>query len=388
MRKFLYLTIVMFVVGSFNAYAQFSVEEESQAKNGDVKFAETLKTMNANTEYYNAAAARAERLRIRKERNFIEINAKLQGSMTSYNDAWTTSRGGDNAMTVLGTFSLKHTYAKGDFNIATDASAKYGYNRIKVDVEDDKREGIWFKNIDEFWVQTQPSHKISKNWAMSALLKFRSQFSNTYLSRTAQTDDDVISGLFTPGYLDISVGLTFKSPKPKFPIEVSLNPLSTSGTWACNEHVRNYYKAQNAVTWFGIDIDKNSLFTGGSSVNLKFNRKWGKGDWLAYDTNLYCYYGWITNVGRSSKIKAYDKYLNELKAWEKAGADEAVKPAAVPMFVRLHPTIEWRNTVSFRASKYISTELYFQLNYDKAQHTTVQMYSMLTLGLTYTFKNK
>ena len=123
-------------------------------------------------------------------------------------------------------------------------------------------------------------------------------------------------------------------------------------------------------------------------MNLKFNRKWGKGDWLSYDTNLYCYYGWITNVGRSSKIKAYDKYINELKAWEKAGADEAVKPTAVPMFVRLHPTIEWRNTVSFRASKYISTELYFQLNYDKAQHTTVQMYSMLTLGLTYTFKNK
>lgn len=388
MRKFLYLTAVMLFVGSFNAHAQFSVDEQTHTKEGEVKFAEKLKTMSANTEYYNAAAARAERLRIRKERNYIEVNAKLQGSMTSYNDAWTTSRGGDNAMTVLGTFSLKHTYAKGDFNIATDASAKYGYNRIKVDMEEDKREGIWFKNIDEFWVQTQPAHKISKNWAMSALLKFRSQFSNTYLSRTAQTDNDVISGLFTPGYLDVSVGLTFKSPKPKFPIEVSLNPLSTSGAWACNEKVRNYYKAHNAATWFGIDIDKNSLFTGGSSVNLKFNRKWGKGDWLAYDTNLYCYYGWITNVGRSSKIKAYDKYLNELKAWEKAGADEAVKPAAVPMFVRLHPTIEWRNTVSFRASKYISTELYFQLNYDKAQHTTVQMYSMLTLGLTYTFKNK
>ena len=158
MRKFLYLTAVMLFVGSFNAHAQFSVDEQTHTKEGEVKFAEKLKTMSANTEYYNAAAARAERLRIRKERNYIEVNAKLQGSMTSYNDAWTTSRGGDNAMTVLGTFSLKHTYAKGDFNIATDASAKYGYNRIKVDMEEDKREGIWFKNIDEFWVQSQPSH--------------------------------------------------------------------------------------------------------------------------------------------------------------------------------------------------------------------------------------
>ncbi len=388
MRKLFYSTILMLILSSVDVFAQFSIEEESQAKSGGVKFTERLKTMDASTEYYSAAVERAERRRIRKERNYLEINAKLQGSMTSYNDAWTDSRGGDNAMTILSSFTLKHTFKKGDFNIATDLSAKYGYNRIKVDVADNKREGIWFKNVDEFWVQTQPSHKISKNWATSALLKFRSQFSSTYLSRTAQTDDDVISGLFTPGYLDISVGFTYKSPQPKFPIEISLNPLSTSGTWACNDKVRNYYRAQNATTWFGIDIDKNSLFTGGSSINLKFNRKWGKGDWLTYDTNLYCYYGWLTNVGRSSKIKAYDRYLDELKAWEGAGADEATKPASVPMFVRLHPTIEWRNTISLKASKYISTEVYFQLNYDKAQHTAVQMYSMLTLGLTYTFKNK
>lgn len=388
MKKIFYLTLVALIAGTMSAKAQFSVEEKTSTQGENVKFANELKTMDAGTEYYSAAAHRAERQRIRKERNYLEIKLGLQGTMTSYNDAWTTSRGGDNAMTVLGTFSLKHTFTKGDFNIATDASARYGYNRIKVEKDNGKSEGIWFKNIDEFWLQTQPAHKISKNWAASALVKLRSQFSNTYLSRTAQTDDDIISGLFTPGYLDVSVGFTFKSPKPKFPIEISLNPLSTSGTWATNNKVRKYYEAQNAATWFGIDIDKNSLFTGGSSVNIKFARKWGKNDWFSYDTNLYCYYGWLTNVGRSSKIKDYDRYLDKLKAWEKNGSVEAEKPAAVPMFVRLHPTIEWRNTISIKASKYISTDIFFQLNYDKAQHTSVQLYSMLTLGLTYTFKNK
>lgn len=388
MKKFFYLTLVALAMGTLSARAQFSVEESASTKGENVQFANELKTMDASTEYYNAAAARAERQRIRKERNLLEIKLGLQGTMTSYNDAWTTSRGGDNAMTVLGTFSLKHTFTKGDFNIATDASARYGYNRIKVDDSNGDHKGIWFKNIDEFWLQTQPAHKISKNWAASALVKLRSQFSNTYLSRTQQTDADIISGLFTPGYIDVSVGFTFKSPKPKFPIEISLNPLSTSGTWATSDNVRKYYEAQGATTWFGIDIDKSSLFTGGSSVNIKFARKWGKGDWFSYDTNLYCYYGWITNVGRSAKIKAYDQYLDDLKAWESAGSIEADKPATVPTFVRLHPTIEWRNTISFKASKYISTDIFFQLNYDKAQHTSVQLYSMLTLGLTYTFKNK
>ena len=388
MKKIFFLLTVFIAMCATEANAQFTVEDQSHTKDKKVNFSEKLKTMDASTLYYNEAAARAERLRIRKERNYLEINAKLQGSMTSYNGAWTESRGGDNAMTVLGTFVLKHTFAKGDFKIATDASAKYGYNRIKVDLEDGERDGIWFKNIDEFWVQSQPSHKISKHWATSALLKLRSQFSNTYVSRTAQTDEDVISGLFTPGYLDISVGFTYTCPKPKLPFVISLNPWSTSGTWAVGDKVRDYYLAKGATTWFGVDIDKNSLFTGGSSINVKFVRKWGKNDWLSYDTNLYCYYGWLTNVARGSKIRAYDNYLNELKAWESAGSIEANKPAAVQKVVSLHPTIEWRNTISFRASKYVSTDIFFQLNYDKAQNTTVQLYSMLTLGLTYTFKNK
>ena len=388
MKKFFYLFLAALVC-SAEAKAQFSVEDDTKTTKGKVEFVDRVKEMDASADYYSEAAARAERRRIRNERNYLEVNAKLQGSMTSYNDAWTTSRGGDNAMTVLGTFSLKHTFKKGDFTIATDASARYGYNRIKVENESGKGKGIWFKNIDEFWVQTQPAHKIRKNWDMSALIKFRSQFSGTYLSRTEQSDDDVISSLFTPGYLDISVGFTFKSPQPKFPIEISLNPLSTSGAWATNDKVRHYYKdIKGATTWFGIDIDKNSLFTGGSSVNIKFSRKWGKSEWFSYDTNLYCYYGWLTNVGRASKIRRYNHYLKDLKAWESASSIEANKPTAVPAFVCLHPTIEWRNTISFRASKYFSTDIYLQLNYDKAQNTSVQLYSMLTLGLTYTFKNK
>lgn len=388
MKKILCLITLFVAMCATDAKAQFSVEDQSHTKEKKVQFAEKLKTMDASTLYYNEAAARAERLRIRKERNYLEISAKLQGSMTSYNGAWTDSRGGDNAMTVLGTFMLKHTFAKDDFKLATDASAKYGYNRIKVDVEEGDRDGVWFKNIDEFWVQSQPSYKISKHWATSALLKLRSQFSNTYVSRTAQTDEDVISGLFTPGYLDVSVGFTYTCPKSNIPFVISLNPLSTSGTWAVGDKVRDHYLAKGATSWFGVDIDKNSLFTGGSSVNVKFVRKWGKGDWLTYDTNLYCYYGWITNVGRSSKIKAYDNYLKDMEAWKAAGSVEANKPAEVPAMLRLHPTIEWRNTISFRASKYVSTDIFFQLNYDKAQNTTVQLYSMLTLGLTYTFKNK
>ena len=41
-----------------------------------------------------------------------------------------------------------------------------------------------------------------------------------------------------------------------------------------------------------------------------------------------------------------------------------------------------------KANKYISTQLYFQLYYNKAQNHKVQTQTVLGVGLAYTFKNK
>ena len=133
-RLFTILTLLAALSVS-DAYAQFTVEDETKTTStGNVELQNPLQDMNIATDFSSEARAKMERQRLRKERNYVEVSLSLQGSMTSYNDAWTNSRGGDNAMTVLGTFTLKHTFKKGDFNIATDLSAKYGYNRIKVDV--------------------------------------------------------------------------------------------------------------------------------------------------------------------------------------------------------------------------------------------------------------
>ena len=52
------------------------------------------------------------------------------------------------------------------------------------------------------------------------------------------------------------------------------------------------------------------------------------------------------------------------------------------------PTIRWENTIDIKATKYISTQIYFQLYYNKAEIDKLQLSSMLSVGLTYTFKNK
>ena len=234
----------------------------------------------------------------------------------------------------------------------------------------------------------QPKLALNKKWSYTALFKFKSQFSKSYLSRTHQTDDDVITGFLAPGNLDFSLGMDFTSANAKFPIKVSLFPLSGNGVIAKNSLVERYYRNKDAVSWFGVDIDKNFLFTGGSSIKLEFKRSWGKNNWFTYDTNLYCYYGWITNVSSLGKIRNYRDYLTELEEWEAAGSPEGLAPVSVPRHEMLHPTIDWRNSVRIRASKYMETELTVNMYYDKAQNLDVMLKSFLSLGLTYTFKNK
>lgn len=390
MNRFLLVLslFALFTVGE--ARAQFTVEDRTKTKTaGNVEHKNQIQDVNITEgAYYSEARAKLERQRIRKERNYLEVTLSLQGTMTSYNEAWADTKGGDNAITVLGSFNLVHTYTKSRFSNNTQVSAKYGYNRLRVDTDEGDRKGIWFKNIDEFWLQVQPKLAVNDKWSYTAMFKFKSQFSNSYLSRTQQTDNDVITGFLAPGNLDFSIGMDFASPNAKFPIKISLFPLSGNGVVANNSLVERYYRNKESLSWFGVDIDKNFLFTGGSSVKLEFKRAWGKNDWFSYDTNLFCYYGWITNVSNLQKIRDYDDYLEALDGWKQAGSPEGLEPASVERHEMLHPTVDWRNTFRIKASKYFTTEVTINMLYDKAQHSEIMLKSYISLGLTYTFKNK
>ena len=85
-----FFTIFLFVVVASvsDAWAQFTVEDDTKKQTaGEVTILNQLQNIDASTEYYSAAKARLERLRLRKERNTLELTLKLQGTMTSYNDA-------------------------------------------------------------------------------------------------------------------------------------------------------------------------------------------------------------------------------------------------------------------------------------------------------------
>ena len=388
MKRFLSIFIAAVILSATPAWAQFTVEDKTKTKQEDVKFEKDFKNIDVQAaDFYSDAKAKLERQRIRKERNTLEITISLQGSMASYNNAWLDTRGGDNSIAVTGDFFLKHTYAKDKFRLFTQAQAKYGYNRIRVEDADGGKDGVWFKNLDQFWIQTEPSRTINKSWSYNGRVKITSQFSKTYASRTAQTEENVKTSFMAPGYVNVSLGFKFASQNNKFPIKISLNPLASDGTVAYNDLVEKIYRDKNATNWFGIDMGKHATFSGGSDVNLQFDRSWGKNGWIRYWTDCTVYYGWITNVINGTKIRDYYDYLTAHRIWEENGKIDT-EPAAVGRVVELHPTVDWKNRITLKASKFITTTIEINLYYNKAQSDAVLLQSNLKVGLSYTFKNK
>ena len=379
--------LAAFLLASVPASAQISIDEVN-AEQQSVTFQDKLKSTSVDVDYFNLARYKAERAAIRKERNYLEFGGGLQGALTTYNDPWIATSGGDNSIALVATFNLKHIFTKDLFTIETKFNAKLGYNRMKVTV-DDKEEGIWFKNQDEFEISTAPSFKMTKNWSYGVIAKFRSQFVNGYKSRTEQEEADLKSKFMTPAYLDISLGITYKSPEKKFPITVNMSPLALNATFAESDWIRMRQvdgdgKEIKPAYPYGIeDPDKTSKYEGGSSVQIDFDRTFGKTGYLRYRTMLYGFYGWISDIGQKNKISDYSKYLEAFEKWNAGDKNIKDKPR-----LPIHPIVRWTNTIDIKATKFLSTTLSFELYYNRAQNVDVQTKTLLSVGLTYTFKNK
>ncbi len=366
------------------ATAQFTIDNVKTRPTSKevVNHKDTVTRSEVSTDYFNQARYRAERAAIRKERNKFEFTASIQGTMTAYNDAWIENSGGDNAVAALAKVLLKHNYKKGKFTVDNKIDAKFGYNRMKVETTLDdgsiNNKGVWFKNQDEFLLETKPAIKFSQNWDFSSIIKFRSQFASGYKSRTEQELEHRKSAMFAPAYFDVSLGLTYSCPKKGFPIKINLAPLAMNATFVNSELVR-----QNGYLYGLISADKTSKWEGGSSVQIDFDRKWGKREWFRYRTTLYSFSGWMTNIGLDNKVRDYGEYVEAIKQWEANGSVAADKP-----ILPIHPTVRWENTISLKASKYFTTDISFQLYYNRAQNLKIQTQTLLSVGLSYTFKNK
>lgn len=345
MKKIFAIFVLAMLMPATQLFAQVSVDEVAQPEE-PVVFENNIKQTDVTVEMESEAKRRAERLMIRRERNTVDFTANLHGSLTAFSKSWQAS--GDNTITVLANLNFLHTYKHGRFTLTNTASAKFGYNNTKIDLNG-KNRGVWFKNVDEIALATSPQWALVKNWSYGANVKFRTQFAPGYEARgDKQLGNQRVSNFMTPGYLDASLGFTYILPSTKFPLKVNLAPIALSAT---------YRNDLNTSKDYGVAAPMRQKYEGGLSVQLDFDKTWGKNGWLRYRTTAYSFYGWITGI-------------------------------ATKNFSQTVPTLRWENTFDIKATKYISTQIYVQLYYNKAEYHKLQCQSMLSVGLTYTFKNK
>ena len=350
--KRLFTLLAALLCGSFATLsAQVTIDEEVPTV--EQKFETDVKGSEVEAEYFSEATYRAERRAIRKERNLVDFSANLHGSLTAFSKSWVAA--GDNTITLLANVNFLHTYKKGHFTLTNTASAKFGYNNMKTEIDGEQR-GVWFKNVDELAISTAPQWDMVKNWTYGANIKFRTQFAPGYAARgDKEMDHPRLSNFMTPGYLDASVGFTYVLPSKSFPLKVNLAPIAMSATYRSDAKTQKY-DGENWVDMnYGVPAGKRSKYEGGLSVQLDFDRSWGSNGWLRYRTTAYSFYGWVTSIYSGSNIA---------------------------------PTLRWENTIDIKANKYFSTQIYYQLYYNKAEVDKLQRSSMFSVGLTYTFRNK
>ena len=365
MKRFftLFATLTAFV-GMANAQATV----ESATPQEQVTFSNEIKTEKEAPAFQSEAQIKAEKAAIRKERNTIEFNATLNGSLSHFNNSWQSVNGTTNTITGVGNILFTHQFKKDKFVLDNKVTGKLGYTYNFY--EEGAGENSITKSQDEWFISTSPAYKMSSQWNVGGSISLRSQFANGATKNS--------SHIFAPAYLIASVGFTYVCPKEKFPIKINVSPLSLNATFVTNEAVRAYYynekwgdkpeaeltkEERNTPYAFGLTLENgNGRYEGGSSVQIDFDKTFGKKGIFRYRTTLYSFYGWINEI--SQQIDTTVQYES------------------------IAPTVRWENTIDIKATKYFSTQLYFQLYYNKAQSKKIQTQTVLGVGLSYTFKNK
>ncbi len=387
------LTLFAMLLLPVVASAQMEIDAVPTKKQS-VAFQDSVDYMSVNDKYFSPARYKAERLAIRKERNTLEISTSLLGSVNSLNEAWLSTSGGDNSISASSTAFLKHKYEKDLFSVESSLSAKFGYYRVNVEkIQADGEiveEGVWYKNQDEFSIAIAPSIKMTKNWSYAATFGFRSQFAKGYVSSTSQEQTDLKSSFLSPGYLNLSLGLNYQSPSAAFPVKVTMSPFALNGIFVVNEEVREnalyQYKDHDEANWkytepYGVSPYNTSKFEGGSSVQIDFDRSFGKNSTFRYITSIFSFYGWITEVSSKNVYKDYSEFEVAIEEWNSTNIGD--KPT-----YSIIPTVRWANSLEIKATEYITTNINFELYYDRAQERDIQTKTILSVGIAYKFTNK
>lgn len=312
------------------ASAQFTISQgTASSRLGTRSIKDSIRNQSSiSNRYYSEARYRAERRRIRHERNFVKFTASLTVNQTQYEN-WT--KGGENTFSGLGTLYFNHKYSKKRFNIEYVIDAQYGQNVV------DKKS---FKNTDYFRFNPSVGFDITDRWSYSAAATLKSQFANGYKSRT---DSTLVSAFMAPGTITLSVGITYQNKKKDPNFKVQMSPIGGNMTTVFNKELSD--KGAH-----GLKAGQRTKNTFGSSLQIDLNYKFVK-----------------DKIGLSTYFFTFSNY-------------------------RTNTFSEIRNSLDFSIAKFLKISTFVNAVYDRLAEipggNKIQLNYRYGLTLAYTFQNK
>ena len=232
--------------------------------------------------------------------------------------------GGNN--TVSGDFvfntSLKYLKDK----IFWDNNLSFEYGLIYSSVTD------WMKAADRLNLTSVAGRKVSRSWALSALLNFQTQIANGY---NYPDKENHISTFMAPGYLDAALGFSYK-PNTKYAVFIS--PLAERAIFVLD-------KSLSDMGAFGVEPGKKVKFQTGAYLLANTSQT------LAANLNLI------------SSLDLFAPYTKDFG----------------------HIDVNWNLLLNYKFSKLFSANLSTTLRYYEKEITKVQLKEILGVGLTYQF---
>ena len=261
------------------------------------------------------------------------FQSSLHFTQAYISDNW--YQGGQNNLNILGDI-------KWDCNLNQDKHPKWLFNNslaYKLGIATAPGDTIrdYMINEDNFLFTSQLGYKAVKHWYYSAMLQFKTQFLNNYKSNTR----NMTAAFLSPGELNLGLGMTYdhKTPDGNRIITVAIAPLSYN-----LKICRNIDDLDPTV--FGINAGHHTKHSFGSNIEAKLN-------WKLHP-----------NIQWQSRFYVFTDYH--------------------------YVQGDWENTFDFSITKYLNTQIYTHLRYDKSRPRHKdwkdwQFKEILSFGITYRF---
>ncbi|MDQ3394261.1 MAG: DUF3078 domain-containing protein [Bacteroidota bacterium] len=186
--------------------------------------------------------------------------------------------GGQNSISLGSLFSYNANYKKGVNSWRNSIEAAYGLIR--------QGDAVIFRKTDDYMtLRSTFGRKVSDNFRVTSIYEFRTQFTKGY-NHTELGREDLISDFMAPGFMQISLGMSYS--KKDF-YEVILSPFTGKFTFVLNDSL-------SSVGAFGVVPGEKVRLEGGPSIRGTIQKDIFENIRLRSNLNLFSNYKKVQNI--------------------------------------------------------------------------------------------